>query len=83
MSTRVIVKPTRPTIGGVPVSSYDVEVIGVAFFKTSSEIDLLTLEFTCLYSPMLELKAVGWRKDTPGPRVWLKSARQAVAQGRR
>jgi hypothetical protein len=83
LSPRVTAKPTRPMIGGVPVSSYDVKVTGVAFFKTSSEIDLLTLEFTCLYSPMLELKAVGWRKDTPGPRVWLKSARQAAAQGRR
>jgi hypothetical protein len=80
LSPRVTAKPNRPTIGGVPVSSYDVEVYGTAFFKTSSEIDLLTLDFTCLYSPMLELKAVGWRKDTPGPRVWSKSARQVAAQ---
>jgi hypothetical protein len=82
LSPRAMAKPTRPTIGGVPVSSYDVEVLGVAYFKTSG-IDLLVLEFTCLYSPMLELKAVGWRKDTPGPHVWLKSARQAAAPGRR
>jgi hypothetical protein len=80
ISPRVTAKPTRPTVGGVPVSSYDVEVNGVAYFKTSG-IDLLMLEFTCLYSPMLELKAVGWRRDTPGPRVWLKSARQSAAEG--
>jgi hypothetical protein len=82
MSPKEMAKPSRSTIGGVPVSSYDVEVDGVAYFKTSG-IDLLMLQFTCLYSPMLELKAVGRRKDTPGPRVWLKSARLAAAQGRR
>jgi hypothetical protein len=82
MSPRAMAKPTRPTVAGVPVSSYDVEVTGVAYFKTSG-IDLLMLQYACLYSPMLELKAVGWRRDTPGPRVWLKSARQAAAQSHR
>jgi len=82
MSSKSMAKPSRPTVGGVPVSSYDVEVDGAAYFKTSG-IDLLMLQFTCLYSPMLELKAVGWRRDTPGPRVWLKSARLAAARGRR
>ena len=77
-----MVKPTRPMIAGVPVSSYDVEVTGLAYFKTSG-IDLLMLEFACLYSPMLELKAVGWRRDAAGPQVWLKSARQAITQSRR
>lgn len=81
LSPRLTAKPTRPTVGDVPISSYDVEVDGVAYFKTSG-IDLLMLEFTCLYSPMLELKAVGWRRYAPGPRVWLKSARQAAAQNR-
>ena len=65
------------SVAGVPVSSYDVEVTGVAYFKTSG-IDLLILQYACLYSPMLKLKAVGWRRDLPGPRVWLKSAKQAA-----
>lgn len=82
ISPRAMAKPTRPTVAAVPVSSYNVEVTGVAYFKTSG-VDLLMLEFACLYSPMLELKAVGWRRDTPGPRVWLKSARQAAAQSHR
>jgi hypothetical protein len=69
--------PSPPTVAGVAVSSYDVEVDGVAYFKTKG-IDLLALDFVCLYSPMLELKAVGWRKDQSGPRVWLKSAQQAA-----
>lgn len=58
-------EPTRPKIAGVPISSYDVEVTGSAYFKTLG-LDLLALDFTCLYSPMLELEAVGWRRDTPG-----------------
>jgi len=81
ISPRATARRTRPSIGGLPVSSYDVEVTGVAFFKTSG-IDLLMLQFTCLYSPMLKLKAVGWRRDTPGPREWVASARQAAGQGR-
>ena len=72
----------NPTVAGVQVSSYDVEVLGIAYFKTSG-IDFRTLQFTCLYSPMLKFKAVGWRRDTAGPRVWLKSARQADIQHRR
>jgi hypothetical protein len=80
ISPKAMAKPGRPTISGVPTSSYDVEVTGVAYFKTSG-IDLLTLEFACLYSPMLELKAVGWRPSrSPGRPVWSKSARQAAAQ---
>jgi hypothetical protein len=82
ISPRAMAKPGRPTIGGVAISSYDVEVTGVAYFKTSG-IDLLMLEFACLYSPMLELKAVGWRRNAAGPPVWSKSARQAAAQSRR
>ena len=46
----------------------------MAYFKTST-IDLLMLNYVCLYSPMLELKAVGWRRDAPGPRVWLSWVR--------
>lgn len=71
--------PNPPIVSGVAVSSYDVEVDGVAYFKTNG-IDLLMLDYVCLYSPMLELKAVGWRKDQPGPRVWLKSAQQAAGR---
>jgi hypothetical protein len=67
-----------PMIAGVPVSSDDVMVTGAAYFKTNT-IDQIMLLYTCLYSPMLELKAVGWRKNHPGPQVWLKSARQAAA----
>jgi len=82
ISRKAKARPTHPSIGGVPVSSYDVEVNGVAYFKTSG-IDLFALQFTCLYSPMLKLKAVGWRREGGGSRVWLKSARQAAGQGRR
>ncbi len=78
ISHKATARPTHPSIGGVPVASYDVEVNGVAFFKTSG-IDLFTLDFTCLYSPMLKLKAVGWREK----RAWIKSARQAAGQGHR
>jgi hypothetical protein len=81
LSHKELAKPGRPSVAGVPVTSYDVEVTGVAYFKTGG-IDLTMLNFSCLYSPMLELKAVGWRRDTPGPRIWLKSARQAATQGR-
>ena len=81
ISPRAMTRSARPTIGGVHVSSYDVEVDGVAYFKTSG-IDLLMLKFTCLYSPMLELKAIGWRRDIPGVHVWLKSAQEASAQGK-
>jgi hypothetical protein len=69
-----------PPIAGVQVGSFDVEVRGIAYFKTPT-IDLLTVNFICLYSPMLELKTVGWRKDKPGPQTWLKSARQAAGMG--
>ena len=55
-----------PPIAGIQVESFDVEVNGIAYFKTPT-IGLMTLEFTCLYSPMLRLKAVGWRKSAPGP----------------
>ena len=82
ISPKVTSKPNRLRVAGVPVSSYDVEVTGVAYFKTPT-IDLLMLEYVCLYSPMLELKAVGWRRDAPGPRVWLKSAHEAAVQGHR
>jgi hypothetical protein len=82
ISQKAVGKPNSPKVAGVPVSSYDVEVTGVAYFKTAT-IDLLMLDYVCLYSPMLELKAVGWRRDAPGPRVWLKSAREAAAQGHR
>jgi hypothetical protein len=69
----------HPMIAGMPVSSNDVTVTGVAYFKTNT-IDQIMLLYTCLYSPMLGLKAVGWRKNLPEPQVWLKSARLAAAQ---
>jgi hypothetical protein len=71
--------PLYPMIAGVRVSSYDVEVTGSAYFKTNT-IDQIMLLYICLYSPMLELKAVGWRNHTPGPQVWLRSARGASVQ---
>jgi hypothetical protein len=71
--------PNHPMIAGVKVSSFDVIVTGASYFKTDT-IDQIMLLYTCLYSPMLELKAVGWKKNLPGPHVWLKSARQAAAQ---
>jgi hypothetical protein len=79
ISPRDLNKPNRPRVADVPVGSYDVEVTGVAYFKTHG-IDLLMLDYICLYSPMLELKTVGWRRDRPGPRVWLRSAKQAAAK---
>jgi hypothetical protein len=81
ISPKVTTASNRPRVAGVPVASYDVEVTGVAYFKTTT-IDLLMLNYVCLYSPMLELKVVGWRRDAPGPRVWLKSAREAAARNR-
>jgi len=68
-----------PMVAGVQVSSFDVEVMGSAYFRTDT-VDQIMLLYTCLYSPMLELKAVGWRKFLPGPQVWLKSARDASTQ---
>jgi hypothetical protein len=68
-----------PMVAGVRVSSFDVEVMGSAYFRTNT-VDQIMLLYTCLYSPMLELKAVGWRRPLPGPQVWLKSARDASAQ---
>lgn len=82
LSLKTPPKTIRPIVAGVRATSYDVEVTGVAYFKTSG-IDLLMLQFACLYSPLLELKAVGWRRDIPGPRVWLKSAREAAVRKRR
>lgn len=82
MSPREMARPNHPTVAGVAVTAYDVEVSGVAYFKTAG-IDLLMLDYVCLYSPMLELKAVGWRKDHPGPRIWLKSAKQAAGRAPR
>jgi hypothetical protein len=79
ISPKISAGPNRPVIAGVPVASYDVEVTGVAYFKTNT-IDLTMLMYVCLYSPMLELKVVGWRRDIPGRRIWLKSALQAAAQ---
>lgn len=68
-----------PMVAGVRVTSFDVEVMGSAYFKTDT-VDQIMLLYTCLYSPMLKLKAVGWRKFLPGPQVWLKSARDASTQ---
>jgi len=82
ISPRVATSANRPMIAGVPVSSYDVEVTGAAYFKTNT-IDQKMLLYVCLYSPMLQLKVVGWRRDAPGRQVWLKSARQAAAQTHR
>lgn len=79
ISPKITTGPNRPMIAGVPVSPYDVEVIGAAYFKTNT-IDLTMLMYVCLYSPMLELKTVGWRRDVPGRRIWLKSAREAARQ---
>lgn len=65
-----------PMVGGLRVSSFDVEVLGSAYFRTDTA-DQIMLLYTCLYSPMLELKSVGWRRPLPGPQVWLKSSREA------
>jgi hypothetical protein len=68
-----------PMVAGVRVTSFDVEVMGSAYFKTDT-VDQIMLLYTCLYSPMLELKAVGWQTFLPGHKVWLKSARDASTQ---
>ncbi len=68
-----------PAIAGVSVSSYDVLVTGAAYFRTGT-VDQVMLLYTCLYSPMLELRAVGWRKNLPGHQVWLQSAQAASLQ---
>ena len=78
ISPKVTAGANRPMVAGVPVSSYDVEATGVAYFKTGT-IDLTMLMYICLYSPMLELRVVGWRRDAPGRQIWLNSARQAAA----
>jgi hypothetical protein len=64
------------TIAGTRVESCDVIVNGSAYFKAKS-VDQTMLLYACLYSPMLELKAVGWGSYLPGAKLWLKSARLA------
>jgi len=45
------------SIAGLKTSRYDILVKGTAFYKARGP-DLTAVEFTCLLSPMLELKAV-------------------------
>jgi hypothetical protein len=42
---------------GLPVAPYDIEVDGSEFYKTAG-IDLKAVSVLCLFSPMLEIKAV-------------------------
>lgn len=46
----------RELIGGKKAASYDIAVRGFAFYKSSGP-DLVAVKVTCLFSPMLELKA--------------------------
>jgi hypothetical protein len=44
-------------IGGITVERFDVVTTGTAIYKTGG-IDMDAIDFTCLFSPMLEVKAV-------------------------
>lgn len=45
------------SVGGKTADRYDVAVKGTAFYKSSGP-DLASVKFTCLLSPMLDLKAI-------------------------
>lgn len=47
--------PLGKTIGGAKIERYDVAVTGKSFYKSGGP-DLDTVNFTCLFSPMLVLK---------------------------
>jgi hypothetical protein len=44
-------------IGGKEVKRYDIVTTGTAFYKSLGP-DLTAVQFTCLFSPMLEIKAI-------------------------
>ncbi len=46
------------SIAGVKAKRYDIVVTGTSFYKTGG-LDMKAVDFTCLLSPMLEVKAVG------------------------
>ena len=52
-------------IAGVKAERYDIAVEGTSFYKSSGP-DLTAVEFTCLLSPMLDIKAI--RPRQPGAR---------------
>ncbi len=47
-------------IAGKPAQRYDVAVTGTALYKSSGP-DLKAVNFTCLFSPMLEVKAIRFK----------------------
>jgi hypothetical protein len=53
----------------LPVAPYDIEVNGTEFYKTG-DIDLTGISVLCLFSPMLEIKAVKTMsvRESPVPR---------------
>jgi hypothetical protein len=49
------------SIAGMTANRYDIAVTGTSFFRTMGP-DLAAVKFTCLLSPMLDLKAIQIRK---------------------
>lgn len=48
------------TIAGKKADRYDIAVEGTSFYKTSG-VDLKAIKFTCLLSPMLDIKAIKFK----------------------
>jgi len=48
------------SVGGMKAERYDIAVEGTLFYKSSGP-DLAAVNFTCLLSPMLEVKAVQFK----------------------
>ena len=53
------------TDGGLSVAPYDIEVNGTEFYKTGG-MDLTGVSVLCLFSPMMEIKAIK-TMDVTGP----------------
>jgi hypothetical protein len=49
------------SIAGMTANRYDIAVTGTSFFRTMGP-DLAAVKFTCLLSPMLDVKAIQIRK---------------------
>jgi hypothetical protein len=50
-------RPGRVSIGGVKTERFDVMTTGTAYYRTGAP-DMYAVDFSCLFSPMLEIKAI-------------------------